>query len=63
MDKYLDVGFGAIDNGFDRPSLLDKGTAPEVASHGGEVGVAEEWMERAQNTIVRGGRCRIEAEC
>ena len=63
VDQDLNVGLGAIDNGFDRPTLLDERTAPEVARHGGEVRVAEEWMERVQNTIVRGERCRIEAGC
>lgn len=63
MHQDLDIGLGTMHNRFDRPALLDLGTAPEVAGHGGEVRVAKEWIERVQTTIVRGGRCRIEAGC
>jgi len=54
VDQNLDLGLGAINDGFDRPTLLDERTAPEVAGHGREVRVAEEWKELVQIKIVRG---------
>ena len=53
VDQDLDFGLGAMQDGFHRPALLNLGTAPEVAGQGGEVRVAEEWIERAQTKIVR----------
>jgi hypothetical protein len=66
MDQDLDLGLRAIEDGLDWPALLNFGPPPVVPGHGGEVGVAEERMERGQTKIVRNmrdGRCRIEAGC
>lgn len=66
LDENLDVGGGAMEDGFDRPTS-EFGPLPEIACNGGEVGVAEERAERLkiglQITIVRSGECRIEAGC